>query len=214
MELETRVEKLERENRWLKRIGMTALIVGGLIVMLGQARPQSAEVLRASKFVLVDKEGRQRATLAIENGGPALEDTRGRGVARLQVPKIPDKPSLYLSDPGQSARVELAMTMNGPVMHFSDQAGTRVRLAANELNAPLAAIYGPEGEEVFFLAFGDAEGTVWRIPTARGEGRLLTNLFGRPGRLGNQLETDGQYLYFSWQELTGDLWVMDVSGSP
>lgn len=68
---------------------------------------------------------------------------------RLQVPKFPDKPSLYLGDPSQSAKVELAMTMNGPVLHFTDKTGTRVRLAANELNAPLAAIYDEEGEQLF-----------------------------------------------------------------
>lgn len=31
------------------------------------------------------------------------------------------------------------MTMNGPVLHFTDKTGTRVRLAANELNAPLGS---------------------------------------------------------------------------
>jgi len=151
MDLESRLDRLERENRCFRRLGLTALVFVGLILSLGQARRQQPEVIHAAKFVLVDKDGQQRATLAMENDGPAfvLEDTSGRGVVRLQVPKIPDKPSLYLSDPRQSARVELAMTMNGPVMHFSDKTGTRVRLAANELNAPLAAIYDAEGEALF-----------------------------------------------------------------
>ncbi len=78
-----------------------------------------------------------------------LEDTGGRGVVQLQVPKFPNKPSLYLRDPSESSRVELAMTMNGPVLHFTDRTGTRVRLAANELNAPLAAIYDEQGEPLF-----------------------------------------------------------------
>jgi len=151
MGLEIRIEKLERENRHIKRLGLTALVVTGLIISIGQARPQQPDVIRATKFVLVDENGQQRATLGIENGGPALvlEDTNGRGVVQLQVPKIPDKPSLYLSDPRESARVELAMTMNGPVLHFTDKTGTRVRLAANELNAPLAAIYDDEGKQLF-----------------------------------------------------------------
>jgi len=154
MELEVRVDKLERENRRIKRLGYTTLIVAGLVIALGQARPQQPEVIRATKFVLVDENGQQRATLGIENGGPALvlEDTSGRGVVQLQVPKIPDKPSLYLADPRESARVELAMTMNGPVLHFTDKTGTRVRLAANELNAPLAAIYDDEGKQLFKIS--------------------------------------------------------------
>ena len=151
MDLAIRLDRLDRENRRNKRLGFTALIVTGLIITLGQARPQQPNVIRATQFVLVDENGQQRATLGVENGGPALvlEDTNGRGVVQLQVPKIPDKPSLYLSDPTESARVELAMTMNGPVLHFTDKTGTRVRLAANELNAPLAAIYDEQGKQLF-----------------------------------------------------------------
>ena len=34
---------------------------------------------------------------------------------------------------------------------------------------------------------------------------------GRRGRLALQaLATDGEHLYFSWQEDIGDIWVMDV----
>lgn len=157
MDLEVRVARLERENHRIKRLSLSALVAAGLIVALGQARPQQPGVIRATKFVLVDEHGQQRATLAVEHGGPALvlEDTSGRGVVQLQVPKIPDKPSLYLSDPRESARVELAMTMNGPVLHFTDKTGTRVRLAANELNAPLAAIYDEEGRPLFKVSAKD-----------------------------------------------------------
>ena len=41
------------------------------------------------------------------------------------------------------------MTMNGPVLHFTDRTGSRVQLAANELNAPLAAIYDEMGKQLF-----------------------------------------------------------------
>jgi len=38
----------------------------------------------------------------------------------------------------------------------------------------------------------------------------LTDLVGRPGQLGSHLATDGDYLYFTWQEALGDIWVRDV----
>ena len=39
----------------------------------------------------------------------------------------------------------------------------------------------------------------------------MTNLAGRAGSLGGYaLATDDQWLYFTWQEDRGDLWVMDV----
>jgi hypothetical protein len=39
----------------------------------------------------------------------------------------------------------------------------------------------------------------------------VTDLTGRRGNLDRwSLATDGEYLYFSWGEELGDLWVMDV----
>jgi len=44
-----------------------------------------------------------------------------------------------------------------------------------------------------------------------GEERLVVDLTGRRGQLDlMSLATDGEFLYFSWQEDEGDLWVMDV----
>ncbi len=37
------------------------------------------------------------------------------------------------------------------------------------------------------------------------------DLTGRPGEVGGlSLDTDGEFLYFTWQEDLGDIWVMDV----
>ncbi|HZL91973.1 MAG TPA: hypothetical protein VFB96_26620 [Pirellulaceae bacterium] len=150
MNLETRIERLERgDRRW--RLAATVAGAGlALVVFMGQARPEPGEV-KARKFVLVDDEGTSRATLAMEAGGPSLvlTDARGRGAIRLSVPKVPDKGTLYLSDGEARSDLELAMTQNGPVIHLNDKRGNRVRLATNELNAPLAAVYDEEGKLLF-----------------------------------------------------------------
>ena len=45
----------------------------------------------------------------------------------------------------------------------------------------------------------------------KGEERVVADLTGRAGELSfNTLATDGEFLYFSWQEEEGDLWLMDV----
>ncbi|MBC7853750.1 MAG: hypothetical protein IAF94_09965 [Pirellulaceae bacterium] len=150
MNTNDRLTLLERETRrW--RTAVALLGIGlGLCLFLGQAKPEATEV-KATKFVLVDEQGAPRGTLAMENGGPAfvLTDSKGKGVIRLQVPKVPDKAALYLSDPIESTDAELAMTQTGPVLHFNDRVGNRIRLATNELNAPLAAVYDAEGKKVF-----------------------------------------------------------------
>jgi hypothetical protein len=150
MNTNDRLNHLERESRRWRTAAVLLGITCGLCLFLGQAKPEPTEV-KATKFTLVDEKGMSRGTLAMENGGPAfvLTDSRGKGVIRLQVPKVPDKGALYLSDPAESTDAELAMTQTGPVLHFNDRVGNRVRLATNELNAPLAAVYDAEGKKVF-----------------------------------------------------------------
>jgi Tol biopolymer transport system component len=41
--------------------------------------------------------------------------------------------------------------------------------------------------------------------------RRLTSLSNRPGRLGSGFAADDRYLYFTWLEDVGDLWVMEVA---
>ena len=150
MDTNDRLSRLERDSRRWRSAALLLAIALGLCLFLGQAKPQPGEV-KATKFTLVDEQGMSRGTLAMENGGPALvlTDSRGKGVIRLQVPKVPDKAAFYLTDPTESTDAELAMTQTGPVLHFNDRIGNRIRLATNELNAPLAAVYDAEGKKVF-----------------------------------------------------------------
>ena len=40
-ELEGRLSKLERENKWFKRAGVSALVALGAVVLMGQAPPEA-----------------------------------------------------------------------------------------------------------------------------------------------------------------------------
>jgi len=42
--------------------------------------------------------------------------------------------------------------------------------------------------------------------------RQLTDFAGRPGYLDVLHDSDGKFLYFTWSEDFGDLWVMDMDG--
>ena len=53
---------------------------------------------------------------------------------------------------------------------------------------------------------------LWSLSVEDGSMRQLTDLQGKSGRLqGNALATDVEYLYFTWEEDFGDIWVMDVA---
>ncbi len=66
--LARRLDRVERENRWLKRAGLVALAVIAAVVLVGQAMPKS-RIVEAAKFVLTDANGKVRAVLGQESGG-------------------------------------------------------------------------------------------------------------------------------------------------
>jgi hypothetical protein len=69
----------------------------------------------------------------------------------------------------------------------------------------------PDGSRVYFAGVGDSEGHLFTV-RADGTGeRAVTRFVGRRGAPGSQaLAIDERYLYFTWDEDLGDLWVMDL----
>jgi hypothetical protein len=80
-----RLEKLERQNRKLKRAGVLALLVVGSLVLMGQAAPKSRTV-EGEKFVLRDGRGRVRAKLDTDvDSSPALKLSDANGNLRAML---------------------------------------------------------------------------------------------------------------------------------
>ena len=69
--------------------------------------------------------------------------------------------------------------------------------------------WSPDGKEVFFEGIEDKAGNLWAVSVEGGVERALTDFSGKRGSLA-RLATDGEYLYFTWEEDLGDIWVMDV----
>jgi TolB protein len=68
-----------------------------------------------------------------------------------------------------------------------------------------------DGREVFFIGWAERAGEIWSVSVQDGFERQVTSFAGRQGTLGaNALAVDSRYLYFSWEQDLGDLWVMDV----
>ncbi len=75
----------------------------------------------------------------------------------------------------------------------------RFQREAETLATPVARLLGGGRENLYEKILGES-----------GE-RPLTDFSGRPGRLESLSETDGEFLYRTWREDVGDLWVMDVA---
>ena len=73
--------------------------------------------------------------------------------------------------------------------------------------------FGPswsaEAEAYFFAGSKERAGNIWALSQA-GIEYPATDFVGRPGELGWGLDSNGEYIYFTWWEHVGDIWVMDV----
>ena len=72
--------------------------------------------------------------------------------------------------------------------------------------------WSPDGKEIYFVRRPN-DITVWAVSLEDRREYPVTDFSGRHGSLGFSffsLATDGEYLYFNWEEDLGDIWVMDV----
>lgn len=81
--LASRLEKMERQNRRLKLIGVVVLLLIGVIFLMGQAL--HPEVIFAHKYALLDKQGEVCGFFSGDGEGPSLCIGRGRAVITMDV---------------------------------------------------------------------------------------------------------------------------------
>ncbi|MGL4465459.1 MAG: hypothetical protein ACRC1K_25190 [Planctomycetia bacterium] len=70
MSLERRIERLERENRRWKRVGLGAVAAAGIALTVGAA--PAPRVLEVAGLRLVDAKGKLHGYLSVDAGGPRL----------------------------------------------------------------------------------------------------------------------------------------------
>ncbi len=170
--LARRLDRVERENRWLKRAGVVALAVIAAVVLMGQATESKVvKVIEAEKFVLRDGQGRQRAELFAHKdvSGLAFSDQKGRvrivmGVDKdsqtfhlmneNQIPRVSigldEKGStLLMWDSHQKLRLGLGVTILGPALALSDKAENhRVELTVL-LDSPELSVTDKTGKTIW-----------------------------------------------------------------
>ncbi|MFQ5691936.1 MAG: hypothetical protein ACE5IM_02680 [Nitrospinota bacterium] len=150
-----RLDRLERESRRWRALGIAAVAVLGLVALLGAKGTRVADEVRARRFVVVDREGRVRAALAVvvkedvEKGlGLALYDADGNRRASLGVSR--DGANVLLKDAGGRTRIALAVGRNGPVLALYDaNFKTRAGLAVFDGKGPTLLLNGPNGKPIW-----------------------------------------------------------------
>lgn len=103
--LAARVDRLERENCWLKRVALTLVLLPVALVLMGQT--QAGRTVEAEKFVLRDSQGRQRLVI----GTP-----RSSGVA---FGLAPDEAAMWMA--GENGVDRMILSSDG--LRFADEKG-------------------------------------------------------------------------------------------
>ncbi len=170
--LARRLDKVERENRRLKRAGVLVLAVIAAVVLMGQATP--SKVVEAPKFVLRDASGRVHAVLGTVNKrAVSLALITKNGKPRV-VLGVSSDGSLSLSfyDKDVNRRAVLGLRADdSPDLSLLDKDGKlRARLSLND-EGSATLVFTDSGGEISAslirtrLAFFDRDGKViWSAP--------------------------------------------------
>ena len=89
--LTIRLDRLERENRWWKVLGVTAVSVLSLVVIIGATGNKVVDEVRARKLFILDKDGIVRAKLSVDDIGA------GEDMVRLWLYDKRNKPGILLA---------------------------------------------------------------------------------------------------------------------
>jgi hypothetical protein len=156
--LTQRVDHLERECRWWKRLANVTLVALGIIVLLGATTSKKAKgpsELRAQRIVLVDKAEQERAELTMmpdNQPGLTLQDDAGKPRLMLTLSKS-GEPTLSFADASGMRRIVLSLDLYGTLLRFTDEAGN-----------PRATLMAPSVGQPELELLGKDDKVLWRAP--------------------------------------------------
>lgn len=156
MDVIARLDKLERENHRMKKIGIVAAVVVSTFIIGGQAK--SNKIVEANEFRLVDGSGKVRADLTMMPvSGPELSFYDDHGTVVAYISTTPD-PGLYLGGPGTKERAVIRAGTSDtkfptqPILYLGGP-GSSVQLAGGTSNS--IRIFGSAGT---FTVTNDEDG--------------------------------------------------------
>ena len=174
--LAQRLNQLEQEARWWRRVAAVPLLLAAAVGLLGQSAPRSTRP-EAESCVVRDAEGNVRAQLRILPGGQVgLVFLDGENHARLHLTMNPDdSTSLQMFDGATAQR--LTMRVDGEASRFSlstpDQ-GRALFLFVTQKTSTGLALNRAKAPRTYPIARGDGQsdmrvrGTdgkaIWKAP--------------------------------------------------
>lgn len=143
-----RLDRVERENRRLKRLSLAVMVVVAAILLMAQAPSHKTRTVEADRFVLIDASGQVRADLAMAaDNTPALTLLNEKGSPLVSL-RGADSPSLTLSNADSKEILKLLVSPDVNSLALYDGQTARVGVGVWKEAAGLA-LYDDKGKLVW-----------------------------------------------------------------
>jgi len=120
-EMAERLGKLEQSNRRLRIGGIVMALVA--VAVFGFGAIKGDRVLEAEDLIIRDKQGNERARMAVDDSGPYLRLTDSKGHPRA-ILLVQDDRGLFLLPGGEKMQSELLLVNSGePTIYLKDNDG-------------------------------------------------------------------------------------------
>lgn len=163
-EIMARLDRLERENRRLKRLGVAALVIAAALGLMAATRPVPDKIT-AHEFDVVDSAGKVRVAMSISPSkvgmpGLALYDRSGNPVAGLTTMGLSAGgrySELQISSPHGKSVVTMGVIGGDPSIDISDANGFRMVLGSTFERDSSA-------DSIIMLGNDKKHRVIWRAP--------------------------------------------------
>ncbi len=186
-EMSARLEKVERQNRWMRAGGIAALVLAAAGAAMGQAVP-APKVIQAERFEVVDSKGKSRVSIgAAEDGSSGLEISDNKGKPRVAVGAFTNGcVGLILYDGDGKRRTEISVLQDGsPVLRLCDkEEKDRAALAVHPDGCPGFGLLDKEEQSRMGFALAVDGAPAIMLSDRRGKDRVTLELIAESPLLG------------------------------
>jgi hypothetical protein len=140
--LQTRLERLERQNRVLRRGGLAMLLVAGAAVLVAAEAAPKGQIMQGERFSLKDAQGRERAWLGIGREGPVLRFLNENGRERAGLEMGREGIVLRVLDSKGYLQTGLSLEKSGVAVVSIDEAGTPL-VGERAVKTEAGVFFGP-----------------------------------------------------------------------
>ena len=139
LDLVSRIQLLESQNRRLRRIGAGCVLIGVAALLMGQAPAnKGAKVVEASRFVVRDKDGKVRLSMGAEWDGKTavrFSDSAGRERLVLFLDEKGTPGVRFRGEDGKDRLLLLGKKAGGSVALCEEGGAPRARMAVSAVGA-------------------------------------------------------------------------------